>query len=88
MVSDTPVSLVVSGASAGSAFSVVAPADAGALPPAACADSESSKSSRFITGAGAGSGAFPAALDCIVDERLWLVAVVALGAVVRRGEVS
>jgi hypothetical protein len=54
------------------------------------AGSLSSKSSKFIMGAGAGSGALPAALDCAVDERVWLVLVpvAALGAVVRRGEVS
>ena len=68
-------------ASAGSALFVAA----GALAPAPGAGSVSSKSSRFITGAGTGSGALPATLDCVVDERLWLVV---LGAFVRRGEVS
>lgn len=87
IVNDTPFSLVASGASAGSALFVAAAADACALP-AAGAGSVSSKSSKFITGAGAGSGALPAALDCVVDERVWLVVVLALGAVMRRGEVS
>jgi hypothetical protein len=81
--SDAPFSLIPSGASAGSAFSfaaeVVAPA---ALELAA--GSLSSKSSKFITGAGTGSGALPVAFDCAVDDRVWLVVV----AVVRRGEVS
>lgn len=81
-MSDIPFSLE---ASAGSALFVAATADPGALPPAAGGVSVSSKSSRFITGAGTGSGALPATLDCVGDERVWLVA---LGALVRRGEVS
>ena len=76
-----------SGASAGSAFSVAAEADAGVLEPAV--GSLSSKSSRFITGGGTGSGALPVALDCVVDERVWLVEVAAaLDPVVRRVDVS
>jgi hypothetical protein len=80
-VSDTPFSLGESGASAGSALFVAAVADAGA----AGVGSVSSKSSRFKTGAGADSGALLVALDCVVDERVWLVA---LGAFARRGDVS
>lgn len=76
-MNDIPFTLVPSGASAGSAFSDTA--GGGALDPTNA--SSSSKSSKFITGAGAGSGALPAALDCVVDERVWLaVEAAALGA--------
>jgi hypothetical protein len=68
-VRNAPFSLAASGASAGSALFVAAVADSGGLS-AAGAGSVSSKSSRFIIGAGAGSGALPAALDCVVDERV------------------
>ena len=68
-------------------MSVVVADDAGALATGAGTDSVSSKSSKFRTGAGAGSGALPAAFDCVVDERVWLVVAV-LEAVVWRGEVS
>jgi hypothetical protein len=83
-ISDIPFSLVPSGASAGSAFSVTA--EAGALEPAR--PSMSSKSSKFITGPGAGSGTLPADLDCVVDERVWLVMEAAALGAVRRVEVS
>lgn len=68
-MSDIPFSLVARGASAGSALFVAAEADGGALP-AAGAGSVSSKSSRLMTGAGAGSGALPAVLDFVVDVRV------------------
>jgi len=81
-------SLAAGGASTGSAL--FAPAAPDEVAVAVVAGSLSSKSSKFIMGAGAGSGALPAALDCAVDERVWLVLVpvAALVAVVRRGEVS
>jgi hypothetical protein len=41
-----------------------------------------------MTGAGAGSGALPAALDCVVAERVWLVMEAAALGAVRRVEVS
>jgi hypothetical protein len=75
--SDAPFSLAPSGASAGSAFSVAA----AALEPAT---GSSSKSSKFITGAGTGSGALPVALDCVVGERIWFV----VDEAARRAEVS
>jgi hypothetical protein len=84
----TPFSLAASGASTGSAL--FAPAAPDEVVVAVVAGSLSSKSSKFTMGVGAGSGALPAALDCAVDERVWLVLVpvAAFGAVVRRGEVS
>ncbi len=78
-----------SGASAGNALSTPAAAAAGAFAPGAVLSS--SKSSKFTTGADAGPGAFPAALDCVVDVRadaVWFVEVFALEEVARGDVVS
>ena len=61
------MSLPASGATAGSAlFTATGVLALGAV-------LSSSKSSKFTTGAGVGSGALLAALDCVVDERVGFV---------------
>jgi hypothetical protein len=57
-----------------------------ALPPIVGPVSVSSRSSKFTTGTGTGSGAFPAGFDCVVEERV--VGEATLVVVVWRDDVS